>query len=71
VTGAASVIASGAVASATALVREADLVDLVAVDLVASAVAVGKAGRFIAPDSVTVSFGLFWQRGDMLPGVTP
>jgi hypothetical protein len=36
-----------------------------------SAAAVGKAGRLIAPDSVTLRFGLFWQRGDMLLGVTP
>ena len=36
-----------------------------------SAAAVGKAGRLIAPESVIIGFGLFWQRGDMLPGVTP
>ena len=36
-----------------------------------SAAAVGKAGRLIAPESVIIGFGLFWQRGDRLPGVTP
>src|SRR5262245_37541039 len=60
--------ASGAVAGAGAAGALAGLGAFVAV---AASVAAGKAGRLLAPASVMVGLGPFWQHGNALLRMTP
>ena len=62
------VAASGAVAGAGAAGAVVGLGDSVAV---AASGAAGKASRLLAPASVMVGLGPFWQHGNVLLRVTP